>query len=184
MKTKNEQALLEAHFLPSIFVRWYVLSPSFVANLWRQVYLCASRALADHCAIRLILLPTFSQMCPCSLLAGAHVTLGGTHQSAHNIDMQCLTHPFRNSSGSIFSMRMHPFFSITLCYLSYLFFNWYPHPSSLICICCCCCHQHILIPGTLCSDASFLWLTVSPWSSSLSPCWSALHLSLHHTLCR
>ena len=55
-----------------------VSSPSFVANQRRQVYSCDCCARADHFAIR-VLLPTFSQMCPCSLLEGAHVTLGGTH---------------------------------------------------------------------------------------------------------
>ena len=49
----------------------------FVANQRHQVYLCACRAPADCCAIRVMLLPTFSKMCPCLLLAGTHVNLGG-----------------------------------------------------------------------------------------------------------
>ena len=35
------------------------------------------RVTNNCCAIHVMLLPTFSQMCPCLLLAGAHVTLGG-----------------------------------------------------------------------------------------------------------
>ena len=50
-----------------------------MANQQQTVYLYASRVHADHCAFRVIILPTFSQMCPCLLLVGANVTLGGAH---------------------------------------------------------------------------------------------------------
>ena len=73
----NEHAIWAAYFLPSIFVWWCVLLLSFVASQRRQVYLCACRTSADRCTICVMLLPTFSQMCPCSLLASAHITLGG-----------------------------------------------------------------------------------------------------------
>ena len=76
--TNNEHAIWAAYFSPSIFVRQCVLSPSFVASQRRQVHSCACRAPADHCAI-CVIQPTFSQICPCLLLAGAQVTLGGAH---------------------------------------------------------------------------------------------------------
>ena len=111
---KNEHAILAAHFLSSIVVQLCVLLPYSVLRQWREVYPCASRAPVNHCAIRVIILHNFGQMCPCSLLAGAHITFVGAHlkRPQHRHAMQCLTHPFRNSSGSVFSILIPPFFTL------------------------------------------------------------------------
>ena len=117
--TKNEHVIWAAHFSPSIFVRQCVSSLSFMASQLWQVYPCFCRVRVDHCPIR-VLLPTFSQMCLCLLLTGACVTLGGAPFICQQINkMQCLTHPFTDSSGSVPSFGAHaPFFHDTLCRLS------------------------------------------------------------------
>ena len=74
---KNKHANWAACLSPSIFMRRCLLSPSFMASQRQQVNSCAFRVPAGRCAICVMRLSTFSQMCPCSLLMCAHVTLGG-----------------------------------------------------------------------------------------------------------
>ena len=79
MIKKNEHAISAAHFLPSILVQLCVLLSYFVASPRQEVYLYPFCTPVNHCAISVIVLPTVSQICPCSLLAGAHLTLGVAH---------------------------------------------------------------------------------------------------------
>ena len=116
--TKNEHAIWAARFLQSIFVQRYVSLLSFVAMQWKKVnsYACCTQA--NHCAIRMVL-PTFSQMCLCLLLAGAHVTIQGAHfifpQYRHSLSNP----PFHGIICFRTSIlcRYTPFFG-TLCCLS------------------------------------------------------------------
>ena len=114
-----------------------------------QVNLCASRLAADHYAIRMIELPTFSQMCPCSLLASAHVTLGGAcwirPQHRHAMSYT----PFQGLIWLHFFSGYAPFLSLSPFVVLHIFFDWYPSPSSLVCPHCCCCHHHLSISCTL-----------------------------------
>ena len=99
---KNEHDIWAAYFLPSIFVQRCESSSSFVASKRREVYSCTCRTPADHCAIRAMLPYLYLAKCVrvhcwrASKLVQEAPTL-----STHNIDMQCLTHPFTDSSGSV-----------------------------------------------------------------------------------
>ena len=180
---KNEHAILAAHFLPSILVQLCVLLPYSVLRQWREVYPCASRAPVNHCAIRVIILHNFGQMCPCSLLAGAHITFVGAHLKRPQHRHAMSNTPFQELIWlRIFYSHTPLFYSGTLCRWSCLFFSWYPPPSSLIYPRCYCYNQHLSISGTLCSSASCLLFTVSSECLSSSPCWSISNLLSHHSV--
>ena len=102
----NEPNLLVAYFLPSIFVRRCVLSTSLMASQRRQVIYVLLRAgspLCYLCELSHIVLPTFSQICQCSLLTGAHVSLGSA--------------PFtRQLSWTHLTLKVHTYF-LCLCTL-------------------------------------------------------------------
>ena len=51
---KDEHALFEGRFLPSMFMQQCVLPPSFMVSRRQQVYSCTSPATADHRVIRVI----------------------------------------------------------------------------------------------------------------------------------
>ena len=105
-------------------------------------------------------LPTFSQMCPCSLLVGNNVASGGTHliRKQHRCSMSSI--PFHNLIWLSIFVHLYPLFSGTLCYLSYCFvFDVHLLPPRYTLI------STVpfvpLVSGTLCYDASRLFYCVA-----------------------
>ena len=68
-------------------------------------------------------LPTFSQMCPCSLLVGNNVASGGTHLIRKQYRCSMSSMPFHNLIWLSIFVHLYPLFSGTLCYdVSRLFY--------------------------------------------------------------
>ena len=181
MITKSEHTIWAAYFSSSIFMQWCVSLPTFVISQRLQVYSCACCTPADQCVI-CVILHTFSQMCPCLLLVGAHVTLGALPVSIHNIDMQCLTHPFTDLSGSVPTYYAHAPFFLWDPLSFFMFFHidirllppWYAHIADAAISAC-----WYLAPFVLVHRVCFYW---SIWRSGISLRRSTLNLLPHHSL--
>ena len=165
---KNEHVIWAAYFPPSIYVQQCVSLPSFVASQWQQVYSCACCASADRCAIHVLYYPPSAKCVRVCCQWVPTLLYAMLPLSSYNIDMQCLTHSFTNSSGSVPVFNADtPFFSGTLCRLScfLIFVDLINLPFllllalipmfSAICRPRCCCHQQHLLSGTLCCAVLF-----------------------------